>query len=174
MSYRIPLKENSFTANLSWFKEEFNEISFVTQTISVHNNLTVGDLVSVKGSPFRITHKEWNFPNDIVHMVNIFTGERIEETYHSRLNAMVDQVMTKKYQVIKISNNNDYYLLMDMSWDKSETFKKLPKVIEAKKVLDKGLENDIKEAFFADKKVVVHVLEMRNQEIIVSYRKERL
>lgn len=104
VTYKIPSKENSFTATQSWFKEEFNELSFQTQMISVHNNLSVGDLVSVNGSPYRIIHKEWNFPNDIVQMENIFTGERIEEVHHSRLNAMMDQIITKKYQVIKISS----------------------------------------------------------------------
>jgi len=90
VTYQIPNKENSFTANLSWFNEEHGEISYQTHLVSVHNNLTVGDLVSVNGNPYRITHKEYSFPNDIVHMVNIFTGERIEEVYHSRHHAMID------------------------------------------------------------------------------------
>lgn len=173
VTYRLPTKENSFTANQGWFNEEFSEISYQSQTISVHNNLAVGDLVSVNGSPHRIIHKEWVFPVDMVHMVNVFTGEKIEEVHHSRLNAMVDQIITKKYQVIKLSKKQDYFLVMDMVWDKSEHFKKLPRIIETKNVLDKRLEDDIKEALLSEKKVVVHVLKIKNEDIIVSYRKER-
>ena len=63
-------------------------------------------------------------------------------------------------------------MLMDMAWDKAEYFRKLPKIIETKNVLDKRLEDDIKESFYGDKKVAVHVLKVKNQDIIVSFRKE--
>ncbi len=82
--------------------------------------------------------------------------------------------MTKKYQVIDVNDKKGYYLLMDVGWDKSDMNKKLPKVIEMKDVLDKTLEDDIKETFQNDKKVVVHVLRLKEKDIIVSYRKEWL
>jgi len=173
--YKVPHKENIFTGNTGWFNsEEMGEISFQTHLISVHNNLAIGDLVSVNGVPHRIIHKEWIFPEDNVQMVNIFTGERIEVKYNSRYTGMEDQIMTKKYQVIEVNDKKGYYLLMDVGWDKSDMNRKLPKVIEMKDVLDKTLEDDIKETFQNDKKVVVHVLRLKEKEIIVSYRKEWL
>jgi len=173
VTYKMPARENNFTTDTSWFKD-MSEVSYQTQLISVHYNLSVGDLVSINGAPYRIQHKEWIFPEDIVEMVNIFTGERLEVKYNSRYSGMEDQIMTKKYQVIKISDRKGYYLLMDMAWDKSDTLKKLPKIIEVKNVLDKQLEDDIKEAFYSDKKAIVHVLKVKDEEIIVSYRKELL
>ena len=173
VTYKVPSKENVFTTTTSWFGD-MGEVSYQTQLISVHNNLSVGDLVSINGAPYRITHKEWIFPEDTIEMVNIFTGERIEVKYNSRYSGMEDQIMTKKYQVIKISENKGYYLLMDMAWDKSDTLKRLPKIIEMKNVLDKKLEDDIREAFHSDKKALVHVLKVKDEEVIVSYRKEHL
>ena len=176
VTYKVPAKESTtFTTNISSFSSgALEELSYQTQLISVHHNLSVGDLISVSGVPYRIVHKEWIFPEDIVQMVNIFTGERIEVKYNSRYTGMEDQVMTKKYQVIQVSSKKGYYLLMDMAWDKTDTFKRLPKVIETKDVLDKRLEEDIKEAFYSDKKAIVHVLRVKDKEIIVSYRKEWL
>ena len=175
ISYKVPPKENLFTGNMSWSNNgDMSEISYQTQLISVHYNLSVGDLVSLNGAPFRILYKEWVFPEDIMQLANIFTGETVEVKYNSRYSAMEDQVITKKYQVIKISDKKGYYLVMDTAWDKSDTMKKLPKVIETKNVLDKKLEDDIRESFYSDKKALVHVLNVKNQEIIVSYRKEWL
>jgi len=173
--YKVPPKENIFTGSAGWFNsEEMGEIAFQTQLISVHNHLTVGDLISVNGVPHRIVYKEWIFPEDNIQMVNIFTGERIEVKYNSRYTGMEDQIITKKYQVIDINDRKGYYLLMDMNWDKSDLNRKLPKVIEMKDVLDKTLEDDIKETFQTDRKVVVHVLKIKEKDIIVSYRKEWL
>jgi len=173
VTYKVPSKENVFTTTTSWFGD-MGEVSYQTQLISVHNALSVGDLVSINGAPYRITHKEWIFPEDTIEMVNIFTGERIEVKYNSRYSGMEDQIMTKKYQVIKISENKGYYLLMDMAWDKSDSLKRLPKIIETKNVLDKKLEDDIRETFHSDKKALVHVLKVKDEEVIVSYRKEWL
>jgi len=173
VTYKVPVKENSFTADAGWFNsEDMGEISYQTQLISVHNHLSVGDLISVNGVPYRILYKEWIFPEDIVQMVNIFTGEILEVKYNSRYTGMEDQIITKKYEVIKINNKKGYYLLMDMNWEKADTCKRLPNIIEMKNVLDKQLEDDIKESFNSDKKVVVHVLKIKDKEIILSYRKE--
>lgn len=140
----------------------------------MHNNLVVGDLVSINDSPYRIIHKEWNFPNDTVQMVNIFTGERIEEVYHSRHHNLVEQIKTKKSQLVKVSHKRNYFLVVDMTWDKSEQFKKQPRTIETRSIMDKKLEDDIRDAFESrDKKVVViHTLKIKNEDVIVSYRKE--
>jgi len=173
VTYKVPIKENSFTADAGWFNsEDMGEISYQTQLISVHNHLSVGDLISISGVPYRILYKEWIFPEDIVQMVNIFTGEILEVKYNSRYTGMEDQIITKKYEVIKINNKKGYYLLMDMNWDKADTCKRLPNVIEMKNVLDKKLEDDIRDCFNSDKKVVVHVLKIKDKDIILSYRKE--
>lgn len=175
VTYKVPSKENLFTANISWFPAgDMGEVSYQTQLISVHYHLSVGDLISVNGAPYRILNKEWIFPEDIVQMVNIFTGETIEVKYNSRYSGMEDQIITKKYQVIKISDKKGYYMLMDMAWDKSDTLKRIPTVVETKNVLDKKLEDDIKEAFYSDKKAIVHVLKVKDEDIIVSYRKDWL
>jgi len=81
VTYKMPVNYNTFTANTSWF-QDMPEVSYQTQLISVHYSLSVGDLVSINGAPYRILHKEWIFPEDIVEMMNIFTGERLEIKYN--------------------------------------------------------------------------------------------
>jgi len=140
----------------------------------VHNNLSIGDLVSHNGSPYRVLLKEWNFPQDVVKMVNIFTGEKSDKTFHSRHEKEIEQIMTKKYTVIRICEKYGYYLLMDLGWEKYENLRRLPRVFDIRHILDKKLEEEIKESFETSKKVCVHVLSLNDVELIVSYRKEWL
>ena len=177
VNYKIAVnKENNsgFCESISNFSEDNTEISFKTQLISVHNNLSIGDLVSYNGSPYRILQKEWSFPQDVIKMVNIFTGEKRDKTYHSRHEKEIEQIITKKYSMIKICDKHGYCLLMDMGWEKYENLRRLPKIFDLKNILDKKLEEEIKEALETNKKVCVHLLSLKDEEIIVSYRKEWL
>jgi translation elongation factor P/translation initiation factor 5A len=175
ISYKLPKEmepANAFCTSINKFAEENSELSFKTQLISVHNNLSIGDLVSYNSSPYRIIHKEWTFPQDIIKMVNIFTGEKCEKTYHSRHEKEIEQIFTRKYTIIKICEKYGYYLLMDMGWEKYENIRRLPRVFDIKNVLDKKLAEEIWEAFETNKKVCVHVMTLKDEELIVSYRKE--
>jgi len=177
VSYKIPPKKETggeFCDSIGKFSDDNSEVSFKTQLISVHNNLSIGDLVSHNGSPYRIVLKEWNFPQDVVKMVNIFTGEKSDKTFHSRHEKEIEQIMTKKYTVIRICEKYGYYLLMDMGWEKYENLRRLPRVFDIRHILDKKLEEEIKESFETSKKVCVHVLSLNDVELIVSYRKEWL
>jgi len=175
VSYKIPVakeQNNAFCPSISKCSDDNSEIQFKTQLISVHNNLSIGDLVSHNGSPYRVVQNEWSFPQDIVKMVNIFTGEKSEKTFHSRHEKEIEQIMTKKYTMIRVCDKYGYYLMMDMGWEKSENLRRLPRVFDVNHVLDKKLGEEIKEAFDTNKKVCVHVLQMKDEELIVSYRKE--
>ena len=172
LSYKVP-KQNKDTVGYFGKEptEEPDEITFKTHLVSVHYNLSVGDLVVHEGAPFRITHKEWNFPEDTIKMVNIFTGERIEKTYHSRHQKDVDQILTKKYQMVKISEKYGYYLLMEVGWEKSEQPPRLPKVVDFQRVME-NIQDEIREAFSTEKRIMVHAIKIGDQERIVSYKKE--
>jgi len=56
-----------------------------------------------------------------------------------------------------------------MAWDKSDSLKRLPKIIETKNVLDKKIENDIKETF--NRGQALGCSQSQTEEFIVSYRK---
>lgn len=172
MTYQVP-KQKLEDANYLGKKPATlpDEVNFKTHLVSVHYNLSVGDLIVHEGAPYRILSKEWNFPEDDIKMVNIFTDERIEKTYHSRHNKDVEQILTKKYQMIKISEKYGYYLLMDLNWEKSESLPRLPKVIDFNQVME-NIQDELKEAFSTEKRVIVHMLSVGNQDTVVSYKKE--
>ena len=170
MAYKVPKKELSSYLGREPTKEP-DEINFNTHLVSVHYNLSVGDLIVHEGAPCRITHKEWSFPQDTIRMVNIFTGERYEKKYSSRHHKDVEQILTKKYQMIKISEKYGYYLLMDLAWEKGEQLTRLPKVVDFGRVIE-DIQDEIKEAFSTEKRIVVHCMKMDDEDRIVSFKKE--
>jgi len=153
-------------------KDSEEELVLRVKPVSVRYDMVPGDLMLVNQTPCEIKSKNTSQQSNEIEfeLENVLTGIPQNEKFHSKWDQAHELVLTESLILVK-PQKKGYYTLMNLKDPKST--RGLVKAVKTDRTLNDKLQRELETILTEDKRALVQVLRIKNEDIIVSCKKLR-